>query len=174
MHCFKLISTALLLVFESALVQCQQLLFQPMISVYESKICAVDAPSAVFPIIQVPEIEIGIPYEVPDATRCGFHCSMFGGCRGFNYRQSPSSSLRADGLCELYTYVPVHCTTTNATCQYFKVDLSFHCCQLYRGLYSAPRSAIAIGQFSVASRLQYLKHAGPITYSNSISEGFCQ
>jgi hypothetical protein len=125
MVCISLtLAASLLVAFEPILVRSQRLFFKPMTSVYGSKICAVDKPSAVFPVTQVPQIEIGIPYEVPDATRCGFHCSMFNGCRGFNYRQPSSSSLTSDGLCELYTYIPGHCTTTNTTCQYYQVSLT--------------------------------------------------
>jgi putative hemolysin len=84
-------------------------------------VCATDRPNVVIPISTA---QIGIPLGVPASVACGYSCTMYTTttCKGYNYRLLPSGSA-GGAQCELYTYVPGNCTTSNnSSCQYFQVD----------------------------------------------------
>lgn len=114
----------LILVAGAAMVHNRLISYQPMTSVYGTQICVTDKPSAVIPL---PDAVAGISDDgQADLTYCGVQCMAFSGCHRFNYRQKFSSSSTVARQCELYAYIPVHCTTTDNLCQYFKVT----CCSL--------------------------------------------
>lgn len=132
MICGALITAvSIILVTDPTLVHSQSLSYEPMTSVYGTAICATDEPNAV---ISIPDVVPSISYErLSGVTYCGMQCLAFSGCQRFNFWQSSSGSSTGSRKCELYTYVPVHCTTTNNLCQYFKVSLKFAafvCCNV--------------------------------------------
>lgn len=93
--------------------------FTPLTSAYGSPICVTENPTVV---ILSSTAQPGIPDGVPLTVRCGFSCSQFSGCVGYNYRHLPRV-LPGDALCELFTSRPNDCTTIGDSCQYFEVDV---------------------------------------------------
>jgi hypothetical protein len=89
--------------------------FKPLNSVYGSPICAVDDPSDV---IVASDMQLGIPDATPEPVICAFVCTQRLGCVGYNHRQVVPPG---EGRCELYTFVPPSCTTTDNSCQYYQV-----------------------------------------------------
>jgi hypothetical protein len=87
--------------------------FTPLLLANGSAMCATDQPSLVVTVASI----LGIPDGVPDAVRCGMVCKGYSGCSSFNYRQS------SGGLCEMYTYTPQNCTTTDKSCMFYQVSV---------------------------------------------------
>jgi hypothetical protein len=94
--------------------------------------CALTRPTAVFPISDV----IGIPDGVPEAVTCGFLCSNYVNCTGYNYKSNDVTSVRRPlsgqtGQCELFDYTPRDCATgvTKANCASYQVCLAT--CECY-------------------------------------------
>jgi hypothetical protein len=76
-------------------------------------------------VIAVGEI-VGLPDGVPDPVRCGFFCTGFANCTGYNYKTILSVNNDWTSICELFDYSSCDRSTLQKTsgCTYYLVCTS--------------------------------------------------